>query len=69
MTDGIKLAPCPGCNNGGWVDDGYGDWIRCMDCNPPPISAKLLEFARGARVRKPVQWPVEGPVDDLPPAA
>ena len=64
MKDGIRLAPCPGCNNSGWVDDGFGDWIRCKDCNPPPPSAKVLEFVRGARVRKPKK-----PVDDLPPAA
>lgn len=64
MKDGIRLAPCPGCNNSGWVDDGNGDWIRCKDCNPPPISAQVLEFARGARVRKPKK-----PVDEPPPAA
>lgn len=62
MTDGIKLAPCPGCNNSGWVSDGLDDWIRCKDCNPPPPKAEVLEFKRGARVRK-------KPVDDLPPAA
>ena len=64
MKDGIRLAPCPGCNNSGWVDDGFGDWIRCKDCNPTPPSAQVLEFVRGAKVRKPKK-----PVDDLPPAA
>ncbi len=64
MKDGIRLAPCPGCNNSGWVDDGNGDWIRCKDCNPPPPSAQVLEFARGARVRKPKK-----PVDEPPSAA
>ncbi len=64
MKDGIRLAPCPGCNNSGWVDDGFGDWIRCKDCNPPPPSAKVLEFARGARVRK-----SKDPVDEPPTAA
>jgi hypothetical protein len=64
VSDGIRLAPCLGCNNSGWVSDGLDDWIRCKDCNPPPQKAEVLEFRRGARVRKP-----QDPVDDLPPAA
>ncbi len=66
MKDGIRLAPCPNCNASGWIADGMGDWIRCCDCNPeaPKQSAEVLQFVRGARVRKP-----KDPVDDLPPAA
>lgn len=64
MSDGIRLAPCPSCNAAGWISDGMGDWIRCPDCNPPPPKAEVLEFKRGARVRKP-----QDPVDDPPPAA
>lgn len=67
MKDGIRLTPCPNCYSGGWIADGMGDWIRCCECNPEPVkeaakeSAKILKFARGAKVKK--------PVDDLPPAA
>jgi hypothetical protein len=64
VSDGIKLAPCPNCLTRGWIDDGFGDWIRCSMCNPPPPSAQVLEFVRGAKVRNPKK-----PVDDLPPAA
>ena len=66
MKDGIRLAPCPNCNAAGWIADGLGDWIRCCECNPEPAKepAKILKFARGARVK-----PKQKPVDDLPPAA
>jgi hypothetical protein len=49
----------------GWIEDGMGDWLRCWECNPAPIpkeSAKIIQFARGAKVK-------QKPVDDLPPAA
>lgn len=65
MTDGIRLAPCPSCHSAGWIADGMGDWIRCCECNPEPPpkeKAKVLKFARGAKVK-------QKPVDDLPPAA
>lgn len=66
MSDGIRLAPCVNCNASGWMADGMGDWIRCSECNPEPPpkhQAKVLTFARGARVRKPE------PPNDWPPEA
>lgn len=67
MTDGIQLAPCPACLAHGWLlDEATFTWFRCVVCNvepPPKATADVLEFRRGAKVKKKV------PVDDLPPAA
>jgi hypothetical protein len=65
VSDGIRLEPCQTCMAKGWIEDGMGDWLRCWECNPAPIpkeSAKIIQFARGAKVK-------QKPVDDLPPAA
>jgi hypothetical protein len=62
VTDAIQLEPCLNCHGKMWVEDGNGDWVRCLECNPEPPKAQVLTFVRGARVRKPV-------VDNGPEAA
>jgi hypothetical protein len=67
MTDGMRLAPCLNCEAKGWIADGMGGWVRCLECNPEPapkVRGNVLTFARGAKVKRGVV------VDnDLPPAA
>lgn len=59
MSDSaLRYSPCPACGGAQWVWDASGEWIRCVDCNkpvPPKAKATVLTFARGARVRKPVE--------------
>jgi len=65
MSDGIRPILCQNCNASGWIADGHGDWVRCLECNPEPVRepATILTFSRGAKVRKPI------PPTDRPPEA
>jgi hypothetical protein len=51
MTDSV--ATCLNCVGSGWVADGLGGWVRCLECNPePPPPPAKVEFVRGAKVRR-----------------
>jgi hypothetical protein len=28
---------CLNCGDRMWLEDGFGDYLRCLDCNPEPV--------------------------------
>ena len=72
MTDGIRFDPCPHCLGKFWIDDGFGDWIKCSVCNG---ATKQDERNTRSRLRlvhssdRPVVKLESDDGPDLPPAA
>jgi len=72
MTDGIRFDPCPHCLGKFWIDDGFGDWIKCSVCNGAD-----RQHERNTRSRIRLVYSNDRPVvklenydgPDLPPAA